>query len=233
MKPVPTTIARLERLAVRLGPVRDRVVFLGGAATGLLVTDSAMPPMRPTLDVDVIVEIGNRTEYAALERELRGLGLKPDRSEGAPLCRWILDGTLLDIMPTNPELLGFSNRWYPVAMHTATPQQLPGGTLIRLIAAPAFLATKVAAFQRRGQGDFMTSHDLEDVVTVLDGRSSIVEDVRTAPMAVRTYLSETFSSFLRHPSFLASLRANLLPDAGNQARFPMLLGRCEAISQRP
>jgi hypothetical protein len=33
-------------------------VFLGGAATALLITDVAAPDVRTTLDVYVIVEIG-------------------------------------------------------------------------------------------------------------------------------------------------------------------------------
>jgi predicted nucleotidyltransferase len=126
------------------------VVFLGGAATGLLLSDPGASPIRPTKDVDVIIEIGSRTEYRALEKALQLLGFKPDRSEGAPLCRWLIDGMILDVMPTDPSLLGFSNRWYPEAMREAMPCGLPGGTEIRVVSAPYFLATKLEAFLGRG-----------------------------------------------------------------------------------
>ncbi len=43
----------------RLGPLADAMVFLGGCATGLLLTDSAAAPVRATLDVDVIVEVAS------------------------------------------------------------------------------------------------------------------------------------------------------------------------------
>lgn len=48
-------IARVELIANRLGHLKERVVFLGGAATGLLVTDPGVSSIRPTKDVDVIV----------------------------------------------------------------------------------------------------------------------------------------------------------------------------------
>lgn len=51
-------IERLCLVASRLGPLREQVVFLGGATTALLVTDPAAPAPRPTKDVDVIIEVG-------------------------------------------------------------------------------------------------------------------------------------------------------------------------------
>lgn len=94
-------VAMVEKVAVHLGNLKTRVVFLGGAATGLLLTDPGAPPIRATKDVDVIVQIGSRLEYRALEEELLALGFKQDQSEGAPLCRWVIDGLLLDVMPTD------------------------------------------------------------------------------------------------------------------------------------
>ena len=55
MTPDPN-LAMLERIAEALGPLRHRMVFLGGCATGLLITDPAAAPIRATRDVDVIVE---------------------------------------------------------------------------------------------------------------------------------------------------------------------------------
>jgi len=38
----------------KLGNLADEMVFLGGCAAGLLITDSAAPPLRVTHDVDAI-----------------------------------------------------------------------------------------------------------------------------------------------------------------------------------
>ncbi len=75
-------IKMLRTVARRLGPLRERVVFLGGCATYLLITDTAIPEIRPTLDVDVIVEIVSRLEYYKLEKKLQELGFAHSHEEG-------------------------------------------------------------------------------------------------------------------------------------------------------
>lgn len=82
----------LELTVARLGPLADQMVFLGGCATGLLLTDPAAPAIRPTEDVDVITEVGSFGGYYKLCKRLREQGLREDQSEAAPMCRWIADG---------------------------------------------------------------------------------------------------------------------------------------------
>ncbi|MEN6359519.1 MAG: hypothetical protein ABFD59_05615, partial [Smithella sp.] len=106
-------------MARHLGNLREKVVFVGGCATGLLITDPAMPEVRSTQDVDVIVEVASRLEYYRLEKELRSRGFKQDMSENAPVCRWLVDDVKVDVMPTKEDILGFSNRWYLPAIRNA------------------------------------------------------------------------------------------------------------------
>lgn len=101
-------IKMLRTVARRLGPLRERVVFLGGCATYLLITDAAIPEIRPTLDVDVIVEIVSRLEYYKLEKKLQELGFTHSRRRKDPICRWQIEGVTVDIMPTDEKILGFS-----------------------------------------------------------------------------------------------------------------------------
>ena len=75
------TVQQLDDLA-------DRVVFLGGCATGLLLTDMAAPPIRFTLDVDVITEVATLAEYYRLAEQLHDRGFKEDTSDDAPIYRW-------------------------------------------------------------------------------------------------------------------------------------------------
>lgn len=222
--------AMVARVAQALGDLRARVVFLGGAATGLLLTDPGAAPIRSTKDVDVIVEVGGIRAYRELEKTMQGLGFHPDQSEGAPLCRWRMSDLSIDVMPTDPKLLGFSNRWYPLAMAQATWHPLPDGTTIRLVTAPCFLATKLEAFRGRGKGDFLSSHDLEDVVSVLDGRVEVVEEIASSDPDLRCYLAETFKSFLKDQRFLAAVQGHLPPDRASQARYPALLERIRVLS---
>jgi len=75
--------------------------------------------VRFTQDVDVIVEVTSRAHYYQLEAELRKNGFINDQSEDAPLCRWLIQGIKVDIMPTDEKILGFGNQWYPFAIKTA------------------------------------------------------------------------------------------------------------------
>ena len=87
------------------------MAFLGGAAVELLLTDPAAPAVRATMDVDVIVEVAGRVEYYKLEGELRERGFSQRAGAEEPICRWHLGDLILDVMPTDPDVLGFSNRW--------------------------------------------------------------------------------------------------------------------------
>lgn len=183
-------VAKLQLVAHALGPLRERVVFVGGCAVGLLVTDEAAAPVRATLDVDLVVSVSALSAYHGIEKELSRLGFKRDVAAEAPICRWRYRGLEVDVMPTDPGILGFANRWYPLAVSSATFLKLPGGEEIRLIAAPVFVATKFEAYADRGANDLLASHDLEDIVNVVDGRPSLIKEIAASPNELREYLAE-------------------------------------------
>ena len=137
MNPNDPNVSLLERAAEQLGEaLLEQLVFVGGAVAGVLITDPAMPEIRPTQDVDVICRVIARADYHQLGRQLRQRGFQEDSGPGAPLCRWCTDDLILDLMPTQGEILGFSNRWYPLALETAQLQELPSGCAIRIVTAP-------------------------------------------------------------------------------------------------
>jgi hypothetical protein len=129
-------IQMLESAVAQLGELADRMVFLGGCAIGLLITDTAAPPIRETDDVDVITEIASLDEYYRLAEQLREKKFQEDQSPGAPICRWVSGGLILDVMPTSEEILGFSNEWYVPAMADARKITLPSGKKITMVTAP-------------------------------------------------------------------------------------------------
>jgi hypothetical protein len=108
----------LETAVHRLGALVDEFVFLGGCATGLLIMDPAAPPIRETIDVDVIVQVLSRAEYYALAERMRDLGFKEDTRDDAPICRWTDGQVILDVMPTDPAIFSFGNQWYAPAIST-------------------------------------------------------------------------------------------------------------------
>jgi hypothetical protein len=92
-----------------------------------------------------------------------------------------------------------------------------------------FLATKLEAFRGRGQGDFLFSHDLEDLMAVVDGRASLLEECRLSPFELRNDLTAQFLELLKTSAFLEALPAFLPPDQASQQRLPDLLETLRAI----
>lgn len=74
-------------------------------------------------------------------------------------------------------------------MENAVDYTLPNGTLIKVFAAPWFLAAKLQAYQGRGHGDVLTSNDIEDIIALLDGREELIEEVKRAPIDLRQFVS--------------------------------------------
>ena len=212
-----------------LGPLADEMVFLGGCATGLLVSDPASPSIRITQDVDVIVEVATLGEYHRLSADLRKRGFREDVSPEAPVCRWKAGNSVLDVMPTHLKILGFGNRWFGPALKTAISIELYTKRTIRLVTGPCFLATKFEAFEGRGKGDYLLSHDMEDIVAVLDGRPELIGEIRESSKKLRAYLSEKLVGMFNDPQFIDALPGHLSPDMASQARLPLLLERIREI----
>lgn len=221
----------LEAAVELLDELIDQLVFLGGCATGLLLTDTAAPPIRATQDVDVITELATMTEYYQLAERLRAGGFQEDTSGDAPICRWKAGSLLLDVMPTNPQLFGFGSAWYREAFETATSQTLPSGKSIYMITGPYFLACKLAAFKSRGEGDYLMSHDMEDIVAVLDGRPEVVGEIGYARSTLRRHLADSFRELLESHRFREALSGHLPPDGASQARLPTILSRIKQIAE--
>ena len=229
---ISDNVAMLMRVVDRLAPLRDRLVFLGGAVTELFITAPGRRSSRHTKDVDVVIDVVNLGEYSdTLREQLVELGLREDVREGAPVCRWLLDDFIVDIMPTRGDILGFSCEWYQLAFDTARPISLPHGVTIRLVTPACFLATKLTAFADRGRRNPMASHDLEDVIAVIDGRPEIVGDVTAAPVDLRAAIAAKFTDLLARPDAEDVVAAQLLPDAESQDRLPLVLERIEAMTR--
>ena len=219
-----------EAVAKRLGPLLPDLVFVGGCATGLLITDPASAPVRPTRDVDVIGELTSYAKYAVLSDRLRALGFQEQHGHGEPICRWAVDEILLDVMPSSDAVFGFANRWYTGAIMHAREFQLSNKLAIRLVTSPFFLATKFEAFDSRGNKDFYASHDLEDIVTLLDGRKEVVEEIATSPVEVRAYLIRRFKQLLASEDFENCLPGHFQPDAVSQSRVSVVTARLRSMT---
>lgn len=223
----PEMIAAVARL---LGDLKDEVVFVGGATVPLLITDPAAPAIRSTLDVDLVADLSSLPSYYSFCERLRVLGFSEVADGDAPICRWKINGLLVDVIPISAEVLGFGNRWHAEAHKTSALVELAPGLTVRLNTAPYFLASKIEAFRGRGGGDYVASHDMEDIIAVVDGREAIVDDVLSSEIGVRLYLAEAFSGLLKDARFRSALPMHLPPDSASQARAPLVEKRLREIA---
>ena len=202
-------------LAARgLGPLKDEVVFVGGATIELYLAGQPALKVRATDDVDCVVEVATRTDYYKLEEKLRARGFRHPLGTKAPICRWEFQGILVDVMPIEGSVLGFTNRWYPEGFEHSVPVRLPDGQEIEIFSLPYLVASKLEAFKDRGRNDFMGSSDMEDIVTIIDGAADFQEQIAGASQSVKSYLRDCFREFLADERFLDGLEGHLPPAAG-------------------
>jgi hypothetical protein len=148
-------IFMLETVARVLSQVRTTIVFTGGATIFLYLDEVAAPDIRPTDDVDCVVEITSRAEYYQLSELLKTIGLQESTQSGAPLGRWQYEGISIDVMPWDESVLGFSNRWYRSGIANSIRYQLPSDRQILNFSTPYLLASKIEAFTGRGGVTFI------------------------------------------------------------------------------
>lgn len=181
---------RIAAINERLGDLKDKVVYVGGATISLYA-DRETSEIRPTDDVDVIVEILNYTERAKLEEKLRAIGFQDDVESGIS-CRFRIQGIIVDVMPTADESIGFKNIWYPEGFKNAVSYSLDENNTVKILSPPYFIATKLEAFKGRGRRDGRTSHDFEDIVYVLENRKTIWEELNSTSGLIKEYLIKEF-----------------------------------------
>lgn len=203
-----SNIPLVFHVASKLGTLRKQLVFVGGSIVELLLDKDYPLPPRATKDVDTIVKVYGYGSFAQIEKELRKRGFHNNLSSNV-ICRWEIEGVVLDVMPTDPSVLGFSNVWYQDVVKHAQPYCLRSELEIFLITAPYFLATKLEAFESRGGQDYYGSHDLEDIITLLDGRESLFDEINNSELNVKSYLIEKFNAYRNNTYFINALPGHL------------------------
>lgn len=211
----------LLRVARALGPeLLEQVTFVGGCTTGLLLTDTfTLESVRHTEDVDLIVHVMGYNGYARLQEQLRKQGfmiVAPTEDEDFPICAMKLGDLRVDVMPDDPTVLGFSNRWYSDAMKSSSSYALDQEISIQLVSPVYFIATKLEAWNGRGKGDVFGSRDIEDIIHLIDGREELGEELCSAPAEVRHYIAEQLTQLSQLSQFEYVVSSQAGSDSGRE-----------------
>lgn len=221
-----SNLAMLEIVARKLGQLNNDVVYVGGCTTALFINNPLSLDVRPTDDVDCIVDIVSRTEYYKFSDALSKLGFKQSM-EDSVICRWRYDGIMLDVMPTDQKILGFGNPWYKEALSQATSHQIAQDLSIQSITAPYFLATKIEAFRDRGKNDLFASHDFEDIITVIAGRLDVTQEIALVNNNLKNHLKSAFEEILKNENFERALPGHL-----NDGPMTITMQRVQIVKDR-
>jgi hypothetical protein len=227
----PEALEIVDLAARLLGPLREEVVFVGGSVLGFLVTAPGSRKPRLTDDADVIVEATTKIQYHGVEERLRNLGFQHDQY--GPICRFLQGGLVLDVMPVEESVLGFSNRWYPLCFTNWQWRSTSSGLRVKVIISPCFLACKFDAFSspgREGAGDYLASRDFEDIVSVIEGCSELEEEILGCPPEIKQYLSEQARTLLAEREILFWIEGCLDPDTESQARADFVMSRLALLA---
>jgi len=176
---------RIAAVATALAELKDQVVFVGGAVVSLYGENPEMMDIRVTDDVDVIIEIANRGKYIQLQERLRALGFKED-IESNVICRWKINEIIVDVMPNDPDILGFTNPWYEEGYLNKISIDVQKEK-VSIFSAPYFLATKFVALETRKDGpkgrvfDWRWSRGFEDIVKIINEIDLLEQMDETSP----------------------------------------------------
>ena len=216
-------ILRIKVVHHALEELASDFIFVGGATVSLYA-DRLTAEIRPTDDIDILIELLDYKGYAAIEEKLRSKGFTNDTASGV-ICRYNVKGITVDVMPTSEEILGFANKWYKEAAAHSIQKEIDTGYNIRLFSAPYFLATKLEAFKNRGKGDGRTSTDFEDIVYLLNNRKTIWQELKETPVTLRSYLQGELFSLLNEPYVDEWISVHL--DYDEQRRVNYIMGNME------
>lgn len=216
----------LQKVAEALGDeLLKQVVFVGGCTTALLITDEiTKEDVRYTDDVDLIIDVLGHTDWNNFQNKLKDNGFTVSMDDSI-ICRMRLGELKVDFMPSDEKILGFSNRWYSKAIETASIFPLSNDINIQLISPPYFLATKLEAYKGRGNDDPIGSHDIEDILNIVDGREELIDEVRAESTEFKQYISREIQSLLDNPGFQYAAESA----AGISGREEVIFERLEAL----
>lgn len=225
-----TNIIMLQTVAKGLGELKDEMVFVGGAVAELYAENPAASEIRPTIDVDCVIEISSRLQFARLEENLRARGFTNDTSEGAPICRWIYKDIKVDVMPTDSKILGFTNRWHEEGIEIKITKTLPDETEVFVFPPEYYLAAKFEAHKGRGGNDLRQSHDFEDIIYILDNCPDILRNINDSNPSVSEYLKEECQTLLDNQNITEGIES-VLPYGSGEDGTDIILELIQSIAE--
>lgn len=226
MENITINKAIVREVANALQELKDVMVFVGGATISLYTDDLAAQEIRPTSDIDMTIKLTyNYADWAKFNERLSELGFFPNPA-GHAMCSYKYKNINVDIMPSESGHMGIANKWYKVGFDNIQTIRIEGEK-ISILSAPCFLATKFEAYNNRGT-DYRTSHDFEDIIYVIDNRTTIVEEIKKDDKEIQEFLKQELSKILKMTNTYEILSCHIHPLVLEE-RYPILEEKIKQI----
>lgn len=201
-------IGVVAEVAKALKELKSQMVFVGGSVISLYTDDPAADEIRPTGDIDMTVKIMGFSNWVTLNERLAQLEIHPD-PYGHAIYSYKYQDIPIDIMPSEDGPIGPANRWYKIGFEdlqlvTALDEE------IQILPVPCFLATKFEAFKGRGT-DYRTSHDIEDIIYVIDNRIDIVSEIEKSSAEIIQFLQDEIRKIIESGLYEEILSSHIHP----------------------
>ncbi|MBA3586029.1 MAG: SAM-dependent DNA methyltransferase [Chloroflexi bacterium] len=99
-----------------------------------------------------------------------------------------------------------------------------------MLSPPFVLAAKCVAHANRGAGDPQSSHDLEDIIRLVNARPALLREVADAPAACQHFVAGFVADLLIHPDLATIISGHLNGDPSSQARLPLVRDRLQQLA---
>jgi predicted nucleotidyltransferase len=219
--------AIIERVANALGELNEKVIYVGGATVSLYINDPAADDVRPTKDVDISIKVASFVELEDIREQLTDKGFIQS-SDLDVICRFKLEDILVDVMATKPIAWAPANPWFEKGFEKLEKTKVNDIT-IQIMPITFFLASKFTAFHDRGGNDPRFSHDLEDIVYILDNRTDWHQILINEPdQEVKEFLINEFRNILTSNKIKEAILGNLFYETQDQ-RFSMIMDKVNKV----
>lgn len=225
MKNKTFVLGVLKRAAVALEELNDQVAYVGGVVVGVYADDIAADDVRPTKDIDLIVNISSSSKLEDFRKELAKKRIFPD-AESKVICRFKFEDILIDVMSTKEIDWAPANPWFAPGFENLIKFNLDEVT-IKILPVAYFLAAKFEAFSNRGR-DARTSPDFEDIVYILDNRIELVTEINSSPNDVKKYLKEELKKLVENDDLHEAIIGHLYYETSLD-RFDMIIDKLTEI----
>jgi len=218
-------LAVVAEIAEALKEYNQKMVFVGGAVVSLYTDDTAADEIRPTSDIDMTLNVVSLKEWYNIQKDLAKLGFYPDPF-GPAICSYKYKDIPVDIMASEDGPLGTANSWYKIGFMDLWKVKVKSQE-INILKAPCYLATKFEAFGNRGI-DYRSSHDMEDIIYILDNRIDIVNEIEKSPQKVRKFIQSELNKMVEQSLLNEVLEAHIHPLVIEQ-RLPLIVKKITQI----